>query len=93
MKLIYSKDSVNDLKRLREFIANKNPQAAAKISLKLIEGINNLTNNPKVGVPVAQAPDPDSIRDFYILNYHIRYLISSKTIFILRIWHQKEDRE
>jgi plasmid stabilization system protein ParE len=87
MKLIYSKDSVKDLKRLREFIAINNPQAAAKIASKLIKSINTLINNPELGMPVLQAADPDSIRDIYILNYHIRYLISSNAIYILRIWH------
>lgn len=92
MKLVYSKDSVADLVRLRQFIADKNPQAASKIARKLIDGINKLKDFPKIGTPVPQALDSESMRDFYILSYHIRYLITPEAIFILRIWHQKENR-
>ncbi len=92
MRLKYTKEGVQDLIRLKEFIEVKNPDAAQRISSELIAGIEDLTRFPKIGLKVQKAPDPDIMRDIYILDYHVRYLTLEETIYILRIWHQKEDR-
>lgn len=92
MKISYSPESIGDLIRLREFIEIKNPQAAQKIALSLNEGISQLKSFPFLGAEVELAPEPEKIRDLIIGNYIIRYLIHSKQIYILRIWHHKEER-
>jgi len=90
MKINYTLDSINDLKRLREFIEVKNPTAAQRIANELLSGIEKLKVFPKIGLPVGHAQNPEIIRDLYTGHYAVRYLISSKSIFILRIWHEKE---
>ena len=92
MSIGFSLDARKDLERLKEFISSKNPKAAIKIIKELIKGINKLTQYPNMGKSVKKAPNPDALRDIYILDYQIRYLILSKGIFIVRIWHQKENR-
>ena len=92
MKIKYAKEAVSDLIRLRAFIEAKNPEAAARISRELLNGIKNLSQFPEIGVGVEQAPDSKIMRDFYIMDYHVRYLVLQNTLFILRIWHQKENR-
>ncbi len=92
MKLKYTKEGIQDLIRLKEFIEVKNPGAAKRISSALVSGIQDLTRFPEMGLEVQDAPDPDIMRDIYILDYHVRYLALEETIYILRIWHQKEDR-
>ena len=92
MNLKYSKDAINDLSRLRAFIGEKNHQAARRIASELIKGINNLALFPQMGTRTEKAPDPEIMRDIFILDYHVRYVVLEKTIFILRIWHQKENR-
>ncbi len=92
MKLSYSPESIGDLIRLREFIKTKNPHAAQNIALSLNEGISQLKSFPFLGVEVELAPEPKKIRDLIIGNYIARYLIHSKQIYILRIWHHKEER-
>jgi len=92
MKISYSPESIGDLIRLREFIEIKSPHTAQKIALSLNEGISQLKSFPFLGVEVELAPEPGKIRDLIIGNYIARYLIHSKQIFILRIWHQKEER-
>jgi len=44
-----------------------------------------------LGVKVAFAPEPDVVRDLIMGNYLARYLITEKVIYILRIWHHKEE--
>ncbi len=92
MKLSYTPEAIADLIRLREFIAHKNPQAAQRIANDLIAGITQLKSFPLMGVGVEEAPDPEMIRDLVIGNYIARYLVHSKEVHILRIWHHKEQR-
>lgn len=91
MKLSYSPESINDLIRLREFIAIKNPKAAKRIANSLKKSINQLKSFSYLGVKVEQAPNPDVIRDLIVGDYTVRYLVGSKEINILRIWHHKEE--
>jgi plasmid stabilization system protein ParE len=92
MKLSYSREAIGDLIRLREFIATKNPEAATKIAKSIRKGISQLKTFPYLGVEVEQAPNPEMIRDLIIGKYIARYLIHAKQIYILRVWHHKENR-
>ena len=92
MILKYTKEALQDLIRLKEFLEIKNPDAAQRIASKLVSGIEDLTKFPKMGIIVEDAPEPDIMRDIYISDYHVRYLALEKTIYVLRIWHQKENR-
>ncbi len=90
MKIEYSPESVHDLTRLREFIAIKNPPAAKRIAMELLAGIKKLGQFPLLGQEVKIA-ESDQIRDLIIEDFIIRYLISKEIIYILRVWHQKEN--
>ena len=91
MKLSYSREAIGDLIRLREFIATKNPKAAQKIAKTIRKGITQLKTFPYLGIEVEQALNPEMIRDLIIGNYIVRYLIHAKQIYILRVWHHKEE--
>ena len=92
MKLSYSREAISDLIRLRGFIATKNPEAAQKIAKSIRKGIAQLKTFPYLGVEVVLAPNPEMIRDLIIGNYIARYLIHQKKVYILRVWHHKEER-
>ena len=92
MRLSYSREAINDLIRLREFIAIKNPDVAQKVAKSIRKGISQLKTFPYLGVEVELAPNPEMIRDLIIGNYIARYLIHSKQIYILWVWHHKEER-
>ena len=93
MKVRYSSESIDDLHRVVEFVEAKNPFAARRIAIDLQEGIERLKQFPKIGLPVLKAPDPEQIRDLYIVNYTVRYLIADEIIYILRVWHNKENEK
>lgn len=93
MKLVYSEQAVEDLVRLRAFIAEKDPHAAARVATELIARIENLRLFPTVGRTVELAPDPKVIRDAIFGKYVIRYTTHTETIVILRIWHHYENRD
>lgn len=90
MKIIYTPESIEDLKRLREFIEEKNPDAANRIANSLMNGIRKLKTFPNLGIKVIKAKS-DMIRDLILGDYIIRYLVLQETIHILRSWHHKED--
>ena len=90
MKLVYSQDAVTDLARLRDFIANNDPTAAARVAADLIARINGLCTFPEMGRSVPEAPVPDSVRDFIFGKYVVRYTVHGSALVILRIWHHYE---
>ncbi len=92
MIISYTPEAIGDLKRLREFSEVKNPLPAQRVATSILNGISQLKTFPYLGVEVQQAPNPEMVRDLIIGNYIARYLLRSKNIDILRIWHHKEDR-
>ena len=90
MRLIFSRAAVHDLVRLREFICIHNPDAAKRVSRRLRGAIKGLVNNPQIGRPV---PDlPGEIRELIFGKYVARYEVRINSLYVLRIWHGKEDR-
>lgn len=89
MKLQFTHSAQRDLIRLREFIAGKNPQAAKRISQRLKQSILQLTDQPEIGVNVEELP---GVQDLISGDYLVRYAVLENDIYILRIWHGKEDR-
>lgn len=90
MKLVYTDDAIEDLQRLRAFIAVHNPAAANKIAAELIGKIKLLADFPELGTAVALAPIPESVRDMVLGQYVVRYSLHASAIIILRIWHGLE---
>lgn len=91
MKISYSEDAIKDLERLRKFIEIKNSEAAQRASVSIQKGISQLKEFPRLGVKIELAPDPDIVRELIVGNYLARYLITEHVVYILRIWHHKED--
>jgi plasmid stabilization system protein ParE len=95
VKLAFSREARGDLVRLRAFIAKHNPAAAERLARRLIQGIERLLRNPRLGRRVTVAPDqmaPEEIRDWVVGEYVVRYLIADERIVVLRVWHGKEQR-
>jgi len=89
MNLQFTYSAQRDLVRLREFIAEKNPQAADRISLRLRQSIQRLVDQPDIGVNVAELP---GVQDLVSGDYIVRYIVLKDAVCVLRIWHGKEDR-
>jgi len=90
MKLQFSRAALHDLIRLREFIAQHSPSTAARISDRLIRAIKGLISAPKIGRPVEGFKN--EVREFIFGRYVIRYEVRPAVLYILRIWHGREDR-
>lgn len=90
MRIRYTHEAIHDLERLREFIEVKNPVAAQRVAREILLGIDKLKVFPKMGLQVMMAPQPELVRDLFIGNYTVRYMITKDELLILRLWHDKE---
>jgi plasmid stabilization system protein ParE len=93
VKLIYAVEAVQDLARLREFIAEKDPMAASRVAGELLERIENLRIFPQIGRSVELAPTYGVIRDFVFGSYIVRYALHTGAVVVLRVWHHYENRK
>lgn len=93
MNLKFAPEAVDDLVRLRKFIEKKNPAAAQRIANDLLQGLEKLKIFPEIGLNVDRSFEPGRIRDLFIASYTVRYLIGDGEVFILRIWHNKENEK
>ena len=92
MKVTYSPESLEDLRRVVEFVEPQNPFAARRIAIGIQEGVERLKSFPFIGLPVTSAIDPNKIRDLQINKYTLRYLIEKQRNQILRVWHNRENK-
>lgn len=92
MRLIYSEQAAADLVRLRAFIAEHDPHAAAQVAAELLSRIEHIQLFPELGRKVEHAPEPQSVRDAVFGKYIVRYTAHSEAIVILRSWPRYESR-
>jgi plasmid stabilization system protein ParE len=91
MKLKWTSKALSDLARLHEFLAPVNKQAAARAVQALTKAPVVLLNHPRIGKQLFQF-EPREIRRILAAQYEIRYEIQNETIYVLRLWHTREDR-
>lgn len=92
MNIQWTSKALSDLARLHEFLSVKNSHAAAQIVQKLTQAPSKiLKDNPFLGVQLFEF-EPHQVRFVVIDKYEIRYEVYNDTIYILRIWHTRENR-
>jgi plasmid stabilization system protein ParE len=80
-----------DLVRLHEHLRLVSPDAAARVVQQLARAPDRLLDHPRIGEKL-DAHEPREVRRIIIGNYELRYEIAAGTIFILRLWHCRENR-
>ncbi len=91
MQLQWTASALADIGRLHEFLVRVNSRAAAKIVQMLTAVPNSLISNPFVGRRLEEFT-PNDVRRIIVGQYELRYEIRKETIYILRLWHTREDR-
>jgi plasmid stabilization system protein ParE len=81
-----------DLIRLHEFLVSLNVPSANRIIQSLVAAPKSLITFPRLGEPLEEFK-PREIRRLIAGKYEIRYELREPEIFILRIWHTRENRE
>ena len=91
MELKWTGKALSDLERLYEFLAPVNKRAAARTVQSLAAVPVRLLEYPHLGEKLDEF-GPRQVRRLMVGNYELRYEIQDSTIYILRIWHTRENR-
>jgi len=91
MKLKWTSKALSDLVRLHEFLAPVNSSAAARTVQSLSAAPTRLLEQPRIGEKLDEF-EPREIRRIFVGHYELRYEIHDTIIYVLRLWHTREDR-
>ena len=91
MPLRWTRAALVDIGRLHAFLAEINPATAAKVVQSLTQGARRLQDNPRLGMRLSEF-DPREVRRIVVGHYEMRYELDEQNIYILRLWHTREDR-
>lgn len=87
----WTSKALSDLVCLHDFLAPIDSQAAARTVQTLTGALGRLLEHPRIGEKLEQY-EPREVRRIIVGHYEVRYEIALSTIYILRLWHTREDR-
>ncbi|WP_420233458.1 type II toxin-antitoxin system RelE/ParE family toxin [Pseudomonas sp. ABY48] len=91
MELKWTSKALCDIARLYEFLAAVNQPAAARTVQQLTAAPTSLLANPRIGERLEEF-EPRDVRRIQVGRYEMRYEIAGSTLYLLRLWHTREDR-
>lgn len=91
MELKWTSKALSDLARLYEFLVSVDKRAAARTVQMLTAGPTKLLTNPRIGERLDEF-DPREVRRILVGHYEVRYEIQQSIIYVLRMWHTREER-
>ncbi|HEY7958614.1 MAG TPA: type II toxin-antitoxin system RelE/ParE family toxin [Sphingomicrobium sp.] len=91
MKIQWTGKAASDLVRLHEHLRPVAPEAAARLVRQLARAPDKLVDFPRLGEKL-EAFEPREVRRIIVGNYELRYEIETGAIFILRLWHCRQNR-
>ena len=91
MQIEWTNKALTDLARLYDFLAPLNQPVAARLVQNLTKAPVRLQSSPRIGEKLDEFL-PHEVRRILIGPYELRYEIRGDTIYLLRIWHTREER-
>ncbi|WP_151613883.1 type II toxin-antitoxin system RelE/ParE family toxin [Sinorhizobium alkalisoli] len=91
MQLMWTTKAVSDLGRLYDILAPVNRLAAARTVRSLTAAPKRLLEQLRLGERLEEF-EPREVRRVLVGHYEIRYEIQQSTIYVLRLWHTRENR-
>lgn len=91
MALRWTTSARSDLVRLHEFLSPVNPRAAALTVRHIAAGVGRIPAHPRIGQRLRQFGTRE-VRRVLIGDYEVRYEGAGRDVFVLRIFHTREDR-
>ncbi len=91
MRVKWTLKAQSDLVRLHDFLVAARIGSAARIAKTLVAAPRRILEFPRIGEPLEEFK-PREVRRILVGNYEMRYEIREPEIFILRIWHSREER-
>jgi plasmid stabilization system protein ParE len=91
MRIRWTSRALFDLTRLHDFLVDRSPRAADAVRRMLARAPERLVDFPRMGARLEQF-EKREVRRIIVGNYEIRYEIVDDVIWVLQLWHGKEDR-
>jgi plasmid stabilization system protein ParE len=91
VQIVWTSKAVGDLVRLHAFLAQVNPPAARAVLLQLKAGPRHLQVHPRLGERLPEFGVRE-VRRLIVGDYEMRYELTPDALWILRIWHTRENR-
>lgn len=91
MALRWTSSARADLVRLHEFLYTVNPRAAVLTVRQIVAGARRIPARPRLGQRLREFAGRE-VRRLLIGEYELRYELAGRDIFVLRIFHTREDR-
>lgn len=91
MDIYWTTKAQGDLERIHRFALQYSRQHANEVIERLISGSFELARNPAIGI-VQTRYEPREVRKIVLSDYEIHYEVKNNNIFIVDLWHTKEDR-
>jgi plasmid stabilization system protein ParE len=91
MALKWTSKAYSDLVRLHEFLNPVDSRAALRVVRQLVASAKRIPAHPRLGVWMPEF-DPREVRKVLIGDYEIRYEVTDIDVFVLSIFHIREDR-
>jgi toxin ParE1/3/4 len=88
MQVILSREAIDDLQRIRAYIARDNPTAASRVAVQLVAACDRLDFLPNRGRP---GREPGT-REIVVRPYVIVYRVTPDAVQIVRFWHIAQSR-
>lgn len=91
MILRLSRQAQRDLEAQIDWLAEHSPKAARKALARILSVLDLLQDHPHLGVQTAQGWREKAV-DFGRDGYVICYVVRAEDIFVLRVFHGRQDR-
>ena len=91
MALRWTSKAHSDLVRLHEFLFAVDARAAAREVRHRMAGAKRISAHLRLGARLTEFA-PREVRRVLVGDYEIRYALTDKDLFVLRIFHVREDR-
>jgi plasmid stabilization system protein ParE len=91
MRVKWTRAASSDLVRLHDFLVPVAEKAAARAVQALSAAPDKLIEHPRLGEKFDEFA-PREVRRILVGRYEIRYEIAGDMIYVLRLWHTREER-
>jgi len=80
-----------DLRRIHEFLEPVDPAAAVRAVQAVVARVRRIPRQPRLGERLQGFGDRE-VRRVLVRGYEIRYEVTGSDLYVLRIFHTREDR-
>ena len=91
MALRWARAAFADLQRIHEFLEPVHAVAAARVVRAVVSRVRRVPAQPRLGEKLTGFGDRE-VRRVVVQGYEVRYEIVGSDIYVLRVFHTREDR-